>query len=203
MSNELEEQPDPVEELLKLDPPKPISDAEKARLPVKSQRKGRSPKAMAAMQEAATAARKSANEKKALEREAHLKETKACILKAEQEAKAIAPNAEFDKEEEEDEEEVKEVVVSKPKRAARKVKKVVQVVESDDEEDDARALKQYIKEKAKKYAVKYGGKSVEPSTIIKDAARDQLRSQLSDQVIKAAWANVFKNQTLFCMLYVY
>jgi ribosomal protein L22 len=100
---------------------------------VKSQRKGRSPEAMAAMREAATAARKIVNEKKALEREAHLKETKARILKAEQEAKAIAPNAEFDEEEEEEEE---EVVVSKPKRAARKVKKVVQVVESDDEEDD-------------------------------------------------------------------
>jgi hypothetical protein len=51
------------------------------------------------------------------------------------------------------------------------------------------ALKQYIKGKAKKY----GGKSFEPSTIIRDAARDQLWSQLSDQVIKAAWANVFKN----------
>jgi ribosomal protein L22 len=100
---------------------------------------------MATMREAATAARKIANEKKALEREAHLKETKARILKAEQEAKAVAPNAEFD--EEEEEEEVEEVVVPKPKRAARKVKKVVQVVESDDEEDDARALKQYIKGK--------------------------------------------------------
>jgi hypothetical protein len=62
---------------------------------VKSQRKGRSPEAMAAMREAASAARKIANEKKALEREAHLKETKARILKAEQEAKAIAPNAEL------------------------------------------------------------------------------------------------------------
>jgi ribosomal protein L22 len=186
----LDKQPDPVEALLKPDPPKTESEAEKARLPVKSQRKGRSPEAMAAMRKAATAARKIANEKKALEREAHLKETKTRILKAEQEAKAIAPNAEFDEEEEEKEE---EVVVAKPKRAARKVKKVVQVVESDDEEDDEFALKQYIKGKAKKYAVKYGGKSAEPSTIIRDAARDQLRSQLSDQVIKAAWANVFKN----------
>jgi hypothetical protein len=193
MSNEIEEQPGPVEAFLKPDPPKTESEAKKARLPVKPQRKGRSPEAMAAMREAATAAQKIANEMKALERKAHLKETKARILKAEQEAKAIAPNAEFDEEEEEDDEKVEEVVVSKPKRAARKVRKVVQVIELDDEEDDEFALKRYIKGKAKKYAVKYGGKSVEPSTIIKDAARDQLWSQLSDQVIKAPWANVFKN----------
>jgi hypothetical protein len=198
MSYELEVQTDLVEAMLKPDPPKTESEAEKARLLVKSQCKGRSPEAMAVMREAGAAAGKVANEKKALEREAHTKEMKARILKAEQEAKAIAPDAEFDEEEEEEEEE--EVVVVKPKRVTKKVKKVAPVVESDDEEDDGRALKQYIKEKAKKYAVKYGGKPAEPSTLMKDAARNQLRSQLSDQVMKAAWANVSSTKSLLYAL---
>jgi hypothetical protein len=184
----IDELSDPVDILLRPDPPKVETEADKARLPVKSNRKGRSPEAMAVMRERAAAARKVNSEKKALEREADFKEAKARILKAEQEAKAIEPVAEEEGGEEEEAE-----IVAKPKRVAKRVKKVVQVVEDDDDDEDYRhTLKQYIKEKAKKYVVKYGGKPTEPSTVIKENARDHLRSQLSDQVLKAAYANVFR-----------
>lgn len=103
------------------------------------------------------------------------------------------PESEFDSESSSDDEVVEQVIVKKrPKTKKKVVRKIIEVSSSSDSDSDSSDDEDYHQRIKNKYKTKYKNKyAPAPRDVVKEQASDVIRSNVSKELRKIAFASVF------------